>query len=337
MEKSIPLRLQNMPPKHAHFCLRTERFCQAELATPLKGTTVVAAYSGGLDSTALLAILSALADRTKVQVHAVHVNHGLRDEAEQEEEHCRAFCAEHSIELTIRRVSINADKGIEETARKERYRVLEEERKRLGAHWIALGHHLNDLAEDVLMRLARGTGWPQLGGMRGTDANRRIMRPLLLTSRKDIEGFVKGLRLPWVEDASNADTSFTRNRIRAELVPLMLKENPRFLQSVAAMWRVAQVDHAHWDSEVRQQLEMLADPLFLPRTMLSDCPHALRLRLYKAVLETLGPGQPLAESLHKLDAAFLSGKGGKGVQFPGFKRAEISADGITFTRNEPKP
>ncbi|NJB66775.1 tRNA(Ile)-lysidine synthase [Desulfobaculum xiamenense] len=338
----FPLRLQDIPPAQARFCLGIERFLRDELKAETDGAAILVAFSGGVDSTVLLATLALLRDRLRCEVLAAHLDHGLRQESSAEARHALALCEAAHIHCETTRIDVAAlaatrGIGLEEAARDARYDFLEQTRQRNGASLIALGHNLDDLAEDVLMRLTRGAGWPELGGMRGIDSARHLVRPLLLTTRADIETCARALGLPWVEDASNADTTFTRNRMRHEVLPLLARENPNILRAVAAQWRVASLDRDYWDGEVQRLLECgvpHSGGLLLPREILDDLHQTVRLRLYKATLERLGPGQALADSLHTLDRLFRSGEGGRTVQFPGAKTVTTSAAGLLFRPRE---
>ncbi|MBU1004123.1 MAG: tRNA lysidine(34) synthetase TilS [Proteobacteria bacterium] len=333
----LPQTLQEMPPQAAHFCLEVERFLREEPGLQLTDKTIVCAFSGGLDSAVLLTTLNALAPRLGCTLLAAHLDHGLRPESHLEADHANAFCKALGVPCITGREDVvtrtSGGKGIEEAAREARYAFLSRVRNEAAADLIAQGHQLNDLAEDVLMRLTRGSGWPQLGGMRCFDPARSLLRPLLLTPRADIESQARELGLPWVEDPSNQDQAYLRNRMRQNVLPLLVQENPNFLQAVASLWRGSRQDRAFFDSEVQKRLAALPDPTFLPRPHLEELPAALRLRLYKACLEALGPGQPLAESLNRLDVSFCEGQGGKTIQFPGHKQAKLSARGIAFSVN----
>jgi tRNA(Ile)-lysidine synthase len=222
--------------------------------------------------------------------------------------------------------------GLEEAARQARYAFLERCRAEVGAAWIAVGHTRDDLAEDVVMRLVRGAGWPALGGMAGVDPARRLLRPLLLTARRDIEAFLRGLGVAWTEDASNADRSFLRNRVRLDVLPLLRRENPSLDQAMARLWRQARGDAARLEAELDALpwREEQGGALSLPLAALRELPEALRLRACKRALERIGPGQPLADSLRVLDQAVMSGQGGKTVQFPGAKTVGIGRGMIRF-------
>lgn len=340
-----PRTLQQMSPEAARFCLAVDRFmgealgADCDVALP-SGTTILCALSGGVDSIVLTTVLNALAPRRGWTVLAAHLDHGLRPESGDEAEASRAFCAGLGIDCISAREHVTAlaaarGVGLEEAARLARYAFLVRVGNETQAQWIAMGHQLNDLAEDVLMRLTRGSGWPQLGGMRAVDAERRLMRPLLLTPRTDIETFARALGLPWSEDPSNRDRAFLRNRMRHDILPLFLKENPNFLQTVAGLWRSSTQDREFFSDEVDAVLSAVEDPSFLPRQDLADLPRALRLRVFKACLEALGSGQPTAEALNRLDEAFTSGEGGKTVQFPGGKEARLGARGVAFSAPAP--
>lgn len=343
-----PLKLQALPPRAAHFCLGVERFVRGELGLDLAGRTVLVGFSGGLDSTTLLTALAALTPRLGCAVAAAHLDHGLRPESGAEAGRARALCAAFGLPCEVQRQDVGAlaaarGMGLEEAAREARYAFLGQAMDRCGATVLAVGHMLDDLAEDVLMRLVRGAGWPQLGGMRAWDPGRRLLRPLLLTPRARARAFATALALPWTEDPSNADPRFLRNRVRHALLPQLLAENPNFLRQVATQWRLARLDAEQFAAETAALLAR-AEPapdapgaLLLPGALLAPLAPAQRLRLFKAALEAQGPGQPLAEGLLRLERAWASGRQGATVQFPGPKTARVAARGVTFARTARVP
>lgn len=339
---NIPTRLQDIPPAEARFCLDIQHFIgesDGGLGVDLAGQTVVVGFSGGVDSTVLLTSLLLLSQRLACTVIAAHLDHGLREASADDAHHAKNFCERLGIPFRSTRIDVAAETGggavgVEEAARKARYAFLDECRKDAGAAYIALGHNLDDLAEDSLMRMIRGAGWPQMAGMRAVREDQHILRPLLLTPRAAIENFARALQIPWVEDASNADTAYTRNRMRHDILPRIIRENPNYLQSVAARWRLARMDAAFFDKTVStalSQAKFEGETIFLPRAIIEDMHMALRLRLYKTVLESLGPGQPLAENLLRLDQLFERREGGRCIQFPGGKTASCSRRGILFS------
>lgn len=350
MHARLPVSLQQLPPAQARFCLAAARFLEKDLAVALQGAKILVALSGGADSSALLLCLRCLSQSKGFSLRAAHLDHALRPSSAEEAEQCRRLCESLSIPFSSRRVDVAAlsqeeKTGVEACARKVRYAFFSSLADDEGCDWIAFGHNKNDLAEDMLMRLMRGAGWPGLGGMRAIDEKRRLLRPLLMTSREEIEAFLQGLGIAWIEDESNADAAYFRNRVRNTLLPLILKENPAFLESAAGLWRLARADERYFSEALagKKPLQELSvapgegeSSLFTPMAELRAMPQALRLRLYKSMLDKLGSGQALLDNLLRLDASladFISGAARHGQrehQFPGGKTALVSSKGICW-------
>lgn len=328
--KDIPLSLQDLLPKWAHFCLYVERFISRELEVSLGGKHLIIGVSGGVDSTALLLVLHYLSSRNNFEVTAVHLDHGLRESAASDAIWVQQLCSHLGVPSVIQsknvsRLAQDNNIGIEEAGRLARYTLFESVRVAEKADHVVLGHHLDDLSEDVLMRLIRGTGWPGLSGMTGYDPKRQIIRPFLTLPKSTLIAFVKYLTISWCEDETNHDASWTRNRVRNELMPWVLKENPNFRESIARLWKIGQIEHDYWDVKTSEFGQELSNDL------LNDSHLALRLRLYKRALDELGPGQALAHTLFKLDEAWLEKKTGAIFQFPGEKTATIGHSGVLFS------
>lgn len=349
----LPKRLQELPPKAATFCLAVRRFMADELRQDLRGKHVLIGFSGGADSTALLLSLFFLSPSLGCSLSACHLDHRLRPSSGKEAEACQAFCDGLGIPCTTEECSVpdlmvTQQCGLEEAARNARYEFYSGEAGRTGAHWTAVGHNADDLAEDILMRLVRGAGWPGLGGMRGVDAERSIFRPLLLTPRKKIEQFLDLLEVGRHTDESNADLRYTRNRVRHTLLPMVLRENPNFLETAGRLWRIGQMDADWLGGQLSDILAVSGKTppcgsgsgeetasLFLSREQLLPLHSALRLRLYKNRLDALGSGQVRLDTLLRLDRAWekatITGYSGKTIhEFAGDKRAGVTCKGIRF-------
>lgn len=328
--------LNSVPRRAALFCLNMERFCRDELKTDFSGQSVVVSYSGGADSKALLFALCRLSARLRITVHAAILDHGFREEAAAETADAHDVCDRLGVALHTekRNVAAWAQKkgiGLEEAGRLARQKFLETVRAATGSQWIAVGHQLNDLAEDSIMRMIRGAGWPALAGMAGVVRQTRTIRPLLLVPRAAIELFLTDIGEPWHVDRMNADEAFLRNRVRSRLLPLFVEENPSFLDSVAERWRMAREDEAFFTANLAAiPATTRHGGVFLPRAVLMELSGALRLRKYIEVLASLGRGQALAVHVRALDAAWRRNEGGKRVQFPGGKSALVREGGIVF-------
>jgi tRNA(Ile)-lysidine synthase len=353
---TIPARIQDLPPKEARLCLEVERFLleglRHELGAELSGGKILVAFSGGVDSTALLLVLRCLAPRLGFSLVAAHLNHNLRPEADDDAQAAQACCRELEIPCMAGSEDVagyarEQGIGLEEAGRELRYSFLEQTRLEFKAQFVVTAHTLNDLAEDQLMRLLRGTGWPALGGMDGYDPGRRLLRPLLTISKDRLKELTVSLGVSWREDETNNDLSFLRNRVRSEILPLFLRENPGFLDSAAGLWRLARLDAGYWSKRM-ESLSVLEPPggvspksreiptcietktITIPEVVLRKTHPALRLRMFKQSLELFGKGQPLLENLLKLERTWSQGGVGKIFQFPGGKTAEILREGIVF-------
>lgn len=206
-----------------------------ELPLPL-----AVAYSGGADSTVLLL---AAARRWPGQVQAIHVHHGLQDAADAFEAHCRATCETLGIPLQVRRVQARHAPGAspEDAARQARYPALAHAARDAGLKAVLLGQHADDQVETLLLALSRGAGLPGLAGMAPVFQREGMVfvRPLLALAAGEIRAWAQEQGVPVVEDPSNADTGFTRNRIRHRLLPALQECFPQYRETFARSARHA--------------------------------------------------------------------------------------------------
>lgn len=327
----LPHRLSDLPPEGARLCLRVRRFLERLLPEARKASFVVA-FSGGADSTALAIMLRCLG----LPLSLAHLDHGLREESGAEAFAAARFAEALEVPFLSRKGNVaeqarQGSMGLEEAGRQVRYAFLEEVRARQGADWIAVGHHLDDLSEDVLMRLIRGAGWPGLGGMRALDRERRLIRPLLGLRKSELLLFLRLVGVTWTEDASNEGDAFRRNRVRHRIIPLLQEENPAFSRSIAALWELAREDEVFWEERLRPVLERIRkseDGFLLPRSAFISLPRALRLRVFAALIRRLGVGQARAETLFELDAACMASRATKEFRFPGGIIVRTNREGL---------
>jgi tRNA(Ile)-lysidine synthase len=192
------------------------------------GSDGVVMLSGGADSAALAAAAVRICGPQAIA--AVHVNYGLRADSDAGEEAARALCAKLRIDLHIDRPEL-AGGNLQARAREARYATAERLRAKLRADWIATGHTRSDLAETFVYRLAVSPGARALTGM--GERSGRLRRPLLAISRSETRALARAAALPFVDDPSNLDRRFARNRIRAELMPLLDEIGPEVERNIA--------------------------------------------------------------------------------------------------------
>lgn len=210
------------------------------------------ALSGGADSVALLL---ACHDRWPGQVHALHVHHGLQPAASDFERHCEQLCG--GLDVPLRRAHVDArhDDGQspEDAARQARYAALE--RLALDASVpvasIALAQHADDQVETMLLALSRGAGMPGLAAMpsQWTRAGLQWHRPFLRVAGSDVRSWLAARGVAWIEDPTNCDERFTRNRIRSRILPALQTAFPAFRDTFART-----SEHAAQASELLHEL-----------------------------------------------------------------------------------
>lgn len=200
------------------------------------GLPFAVAFSGGADSTALLL---ACARRWPGQVRAVHIHHGLQEAADAFEAHCRAVCERLGVPLQVRRVQAGHAPGQspEDAARQARYAALAEavQIEWPDVHDVALAQHADDQVETLLIALSRGAGLPGLASMPSQWQRLGLNwhRPWLAVPGADLRDWLRERGQDWVEDSTNSDEQFTRNRIRARLLPALAQAFPAFRDTFA--------------------------------------------------------------------------------------------------------
>lgn len=212
---------------------------------PLTGSRFLVAFSGGLDSVVLGKSMSDLAASCGSSVALGHVNHHLRPEADSEQAFCREVAARWDLPFYTMELSpCHSDReSIEAWARRERYEALERMRQEAGAQWILTAHHADDQAETILMRLIQRAPLLGLAGIRPRRG--RILRPLLAFSRQQLRTWAERESLDWVEDSSNADQRFLRNRLRHGIMTAIMDKDEGARKTLSDLAGLAQEYEAH--------------------------------------------------------------------------------------------
>ncbi len=340
--KSLPSKIQDLAPKQAKLCLDIEKFGKQKCGTNFAASHLLVGVSGGIDSTTLLIIATLLARKSGGRVFCAHVDHGLRDESGQDRIFVEELCQRMDVPFEVLKADVAGyakqnSIGLEEAGRIIRYDFFKQCLKKFNADFLLTAHHLGDLSEDIVMRLLRGTGWPALAGMDAYDPARKLLRPLLSTKKEELENFLRSIGCPWREDKSNLSNAYTRNRVRNRILPLLNEENPSLGVGLVRLKHQAEIDEDFWSGQIEDALKQVesakSDEIFLPCSILNNCHSALRLRIYKKILDDLGPGHALFDSILQLDQAFLQRKTGLTFQFPGNKVVKLNKAGLLFKVN----
>lgn len=227
-------------------------------------------YSGGADSTALL---QACAEKWPGRVVAIHVHHGLQAAADDFELHCRRFCDGLELPLQVRRVDAWHAPGQspEDAARRARYQafraVMLEDNNLFAIKSIAIAHHADDQVETLMLALSRGAGLPGLSAMPRQWQRDGIAyhRPLLAVPGPELRAWLKRRGTPFVEDPSNTHERFTRNRIRARLLPALEVVFPQFRDTFARSAAHAAQAQQILDQVAAEDLATIGSPLMIAK------------------------------------------------------------------------
>ncbi len=308
----------------------------------IAGDKVLIGVSGGADSVALLHLMVELKPVLDLQLAVAHLNHGLRSDASDRE---ADFVGDLSCKLGLvwhcEKIELDPHLGsLEERARGARYRFFKRLLHKHGYTKLALGHHADDNAESVLLHLLRGCGLRGLSGI-PPKRDQTIIRPLIETSRSQIEAFLKSHGLAHIEDASNSDIRFKRNRIRHQLIPLLQRDyNPNIR---AALNRLAGLcrDEQTWLNTILQPLleSALIDSdsgcLELKADLLLDAQPAAQRRLIRMALRNWAGDLKRLELGHidaVIDLLRHHGTGSR-LSLPRHIVAERTADSLRFTES----
>jgi len=230
------------------------------------GEAVVAGVSGGPDSMALLHVLAALAPVLGIKIIAVYVNHQLRpDEAEKEsglvEQQAHLLGASFATcRIDVQGEAVKRKISIEHAARELRYEFFDRVAEKFLAGKIAVAHTADDQAEEVLLRLIRGTGRTGLSGMKMM-RDGRIIRPFLTTAKEQLLAYLAARYIPFLIDSSNIDRQYLRNRVRLDLIPYLQGFNPNISATLRQTARVLQDEEMVLGALTEKSWEQMATVL----------------------------------------------------------------------------
>ncbi len=263
---------------------------QQDLCRP--GDRVLVAFSGGIDSTALLDILHKLSASLSLTLAVIHVDHCQFPGSASNQVHLRAKCRRLRLPFFgYRAQSGDLDDDADEASMRDfRYRLFDECATQNDCRLIATGHTESDQVETVLMRILRGTGTSGLAGI-PTCRSQRFVRPLLCCSRSELESYLRSRRLRWQEDPTNNDPRHQRNLVRHQLLPYLRSHfNPAVDQALLRLSKSALRDNEFIESQAKtllKQVKRLPAQVTLPRNQLDLLPDAVISRLLRLMLSDL--------------------------------------------------
>ena len=261
------------------------------------GGVVVCCVSGGVDSMVLLHLLHGLSRRQGAEfaLHACHFDHAIRPESAADAAFVRDRCEAMGVPLHAVRVDVpyyaqSHGMGLEEAGRKLRYDFFNKVADGLADCVIATAHHADDNAETLLLHLVRGSGLTGLGGIPPRRGN--LVRPLLRCPRALIEAYAVEREIPFVEDASNADTAYTRNFLRHQVMPLLKTMNPNLTDTLTAAAESLREDGAFLTARAEalaMDAALAAGSVILPIANVTTAPTAIASRVVQAAVQKLEP------------------------------------------------
>lgn len=260
------------------------------------------ALSGGADSVALLV---ACAEKWPGQVHAIHIHHGLQAAADDFEQHCVALCAQLNVPLIVQRVDARHASGEspEDAARKARYAAFkaaaQEGYAQAAIKNIAIAQHADDQVETMLLALSRGAGLPGLAAMpaRWERDGMTYYRPLLTVPGALLRDWLVTRGITWVEDPTNTDEQFTRNRIRARLLPALAQTFPQFRETFARSARHAAQAHGLLVEVAQQDQVVVGTPPVIKSLQSLSQPRQANVLRYWLTLQQATPSAAQLDQL----------------------------------------
>lgn len=277
-------------------------FCEPSLLSGLdKKEAILVGFSGGADSTALLHILSQYSKQTGAKLYAAHVNHGIRgEEADRDERFCAEFARDLGIELFTLHADIPAlakesGESVETAARRVRYEFFDRVMREQGIKILATAHNANDNLETLIFNIARGSG---LGGMCGIPDSRPtengvVIRPMLAMEKRDVIEYCRAHSLEFVTDSTNVDTDYTRNLIRAKIIPVMQEINSGAVKNARRTCENLREDSLCLQSMAGWFVEELRDGYAIETEKISGSPASVVNRALIRLFDELSGGATL--------------------------------------------
>lgn len=275
---------------------------------------ILVAVSGGIDSVCLLDMLYSLKNTLNIRLEAAHLNHMLRgEESDRDEAFIAKLCDQYHVPLHIKRVKVkdlSKGRSLQDIARQIRYNFLHEIQNQTDCAKIATAHTGSDQAEEVLLRLIRGTSLSGLSGIKPKRAD-GVIRPLIMLTRQEIVTYANEKNISFVEDSSNNSLKYLRNKIRKDLLPIVEGYNGTFVKSAINLAENLYETENFLELKAKQaenQCKNKENTLNIEK--LKTLHAAIRKRVYRnAIIKNIGAGGKITSNhLLKIDELVLSQK-----------------------------
>ena len=268
---------------------------------------VFVAFSGGLDSTALLFLCNKALKQKKIRnLKAIHINHNLSENSDYWEQHCERFCKSNNIEFKSFIIEVTKNRSsIESQARQERYKIFEsllDENDQ-----ILLAHHRDDVFETILLRLFRGTGVDGLSGLneKRSLGNGEIIRPFLNLSKSDLKIYIEENNLSYVEDDTNSNNDFDRNFLRNEIIPSLDRRWSKLSERAAFTSLTAKKKKLSLDFILEKNFKKEISAGIIEREKFIEIPSFLIEELIRLILRKKGVALPNQKVLSEIMNVFF--------------------------------
>lgn len=297
------------------------------------GDQIIVAVSGGADSLLLAYCLNLEAKDDAFHITALIINHQLQENSAVVAEEAKRQLLEMGLsKVEIIPVEVGKENGLEAAARTSRYAALDAYAIKVGATAIFLGHNQDDLAESVLLGLTQGSGTQSLAGMATIDG--KYFRPFLTLSREQILKACAEVGIKYWSDPHNDDERFTRVKIRKKILPMMESEiGPGIKEALARSARIFREDSDALNRLTEEIYATIEDPCSIEISLLEGLPSALRKRVIRRALASLGSTRLSSEQLGWVDALVSQWHGQGAVALPAGVTARRESGRLALSRD----
>lgn len=322
---------------------KIEEYCKKNKMID-KGDKIIIGVSGGADSVCLFFVLFALQEKYNLTLQVLHIHHGIRGtEADRDARFVEELCKQYQVPCLVERYPVlllakQQGISVEAAGRQVRYQAMERLRKEMGFTRIAVAHHSGDQAETILFHLCRGSG---LAGLRGMKPLSGVMiRPLLFISRLEIEAFLRERNQSWCMDSTNLENNYSRNFLRNQVLPLLVKEiNVETVEHIAVTGEILGEAYDYIQEEANNWVNRLARKredgrIELKRNELILQAPFLRKEIYRRILEEEGGLKDVTTiHLERLDQLLFETVGHR-MDLPARRKVTRMYDALLFWREE---